>query len=237
MSSLRGVATSSNPISRGACVSWFRVRLRGSKRPDGWWWDPRRTTSGRGRVLPTGGVVAVGGGQVVFDLFLAIGFSGFHLSRAHGVKLPGGRSVFSACDAGATARTVLEQHRLVLHEDDSARSRAWRRNGDLAAHCLEEAMLCSCHRNLLRYEYVLLGPVAPGRAARPLAGSFAAPVRLPGGELADLLAALPGHPARRPVRPSTPSSRCSCRRPPAQSPAPPGRSPRPSSSGRPRRTR
>ena len=37
------------------------------------------------RVLPSGGRVAVGGGQVVFDLFLMIGFDGFHLSRAHGV--------------------------------------------------------------------------------------------------------------------------------------------------------
>jgi hypothetical protein len=65
-------------------------------------------------VLPTGGAVAVGGGQVVFDLFLMIGFDGFHLSRAHGVKLPGGRSVFSACDTGVTAVTVLEQHGLSL---------------------------------------------------------------------------------------------------------------------------
>ncbi len=85
-------------------------------RPDGWWWDPRRTTweEVAARVLPTGGVVAVGGGQVVFDLFLMIGYSGFHLSRAHGVKLPGGRSVFSACDAGVPAATVLEQHGLRL---------------------------------------------------------------------------------------------------------------------------
>jgi hypothetical protein len=36
------------------------------------------------------------------------------LSRAHGVKLPGGRSVFSACDAGVPATTVLEQHGLRL---------------------------------------------------------------------------------------------------------------------------
>jgi hypothetical protein len=67
-------------------------------------------------VLPTGGRVAVGGGQVVFDLFLMIGFAGFHLSRAHGVELPGGRSVFSACDAGVSAATVLEQHGLKLSE-------------------------------------------------------------------------------------------------------------------------
>jgi hypothetical protein len=86
------------------------------QRPDGWWWDPRRTTweEVAARLLPTGGAVAVGGGQVVFDLFLMIGFSGFHLSRAHGVKLPGGRSVFSAADKGVPATTVLEQHGLKL---------------------------------------------------------------------------------------------------------------------------
>ena len=86
------------------------------ERPDGWWWNPRRTTweEVAARILPMGGVVAVGGGQVVFDLFLMIGYSGFHLSRAHGVKLPGGRSVFSACDAGVPATTVLEQHGLRL---------------------------------------------------------------------------------------------------------------------------
>jgi hypothetical protein len=86
------------------------------QRPDGWWWDPRQTTweEVAARLLPSGGTVAVGGGQVVFDLFLMIGFHGFHLSRAHGVKLPGGRSVFSACDAGVTAPSVLEQHGLSL---------------------------------------------------------------------------------------------------------------------------
>ena len=68
------------------------------------------------RVLPAGGRVAVGGGQVVFDLFLAIGFDGFHLSRARGVKLPGGRPVFSAADNGVPAATVLEQHGLSLSE-------------------------------------------------------------------------------------------------------------------------
>jgi hypothetical protein len=50
----------------------------------------------------------------VFDLFLAIGFDAFHLTRAHGVKLPGGRSVFSACDTGTTAASVLERHGLSL---------------------------------------------------------------------------------------------------------------------------
>jgi hypothetical protein len=52
----------------------------------------------------------------VFDLFLMIGFDGFHLSRAHGVKLPGGRSVFSACDAGISSATVLGKAGLKLSE-------------------------------------------------------------------------------------------------------------------------
>ena len=84
------------------------------QRADGWWWNPQRMTwaDAGARILPEGGVVAVGGGQVVFDLFLMIGFDGFHLSRAHGVKLPGGRSVFSACDRGVTAASVLEQRGL-----------------------------------------------------------------------------------------------------------------------------
>ena len=88
------------------------------QRRDGWWWDPRRTSweEVAARLLPKGGLVAVGGGQVVFDLFLMIGYDGFHLSRAHGVLLPGGRSVFSACDAGVSAATVLEQHGLKLSE-------------------------------------------------------------------------------------------------------------------------
>jgi len=86
------------------------------QRPDGWWWDPRRITweEAAVRLLPAGGAVAVCGGQVVFDLFLMIGFDGFHLSRAHGVRLPGGRSVFSACDKGVRAAAVLEQHGLAL---------------------------------------------------------------------------------------------------------------------------
>jgi hypothetical protein len=86
------------------------------QRADGWWWSPGRVSwpDVAARLLPAGGLVAVGGGQVVFDLFLAIGFDGFHLSRAHGVTLPGGRSIFSACDKSVPATTVLEQHGLSL---------------------------------------------------------------------------------------------------------------------------
>ena len=88
------------------------------QRPDSWWWDPRRVTWEKvaAQLLPTGGLIAVGGGQVVFDLFLMIGYDGFHLSRAHGVKLPGGRSVFSSANAALSAATALEQHGLKLSE-------------------------------------------------------------------------------------------------------------------------
>ena len=72
------------------------------QRADAWWWSPARIRWAEvaKRLLPLGGHVAVPGGQDIFDLFLGIGFDAFHLSRAHGVKLPGGRAVFAACDAG-----------------------------------------------------------------------------------------------------------------------------------------
>jgi hypothetical protein len=105
------------------------------RRPDGWWWDPRRITweEAAARILPAGGRVAVGGGQVVFDLFLMIGFDGFHLSRAHGVELPGGRSVFSACDKGVPAASVLGGRGLSLTKTipldpaDGVEMTIWRR--------------------------------------------------------------------------------------------------------------
>src|SRR5208337_2998786 len=88
------------------------------QRADGWWWNPARTSWAEvvKRLLPLGGDVAVPGGQPVFDLFLAIGFDAFHLSRAHGVTLPGGRAIFSACDAGRSAEAVLADAGLRLSE-------------------------------------------------------------------------------------------------------------------------
>jgi hypothetical protein len=87
-------------------------------RPDAWWWDQERVPWQKvaTQLLPSGGIVAVSGGQVAFDLFLTIGFAEFHMSRAHGVTLPGGRGVFSACDAGLKAETVLSQAGLHLAE-------------------------------------------------------------------------------------------------------------------------
>ncbi len=88
------------------------------QRGDAWWWDSSRVSweDAVGRVLPNGGEVAVSGGQVAFDLFLAIGFEAFHLSRAKGVKLPGGRGVFSACDRGVPAETVLAEGGLSISQ-------------------------------------------------------------------------------------------------------------------------
>lgn len=105
------------------------------KRPDAWWWDPARASWSEvaQQVLPSGGEVAVSGGQVAFDLFLEIGFEAFHLSRAHGVTLPGGRGVFSACERGVAADAVLANAGLAISEtipldpDHGVEMNVWRR--------------------------------------------------------------------------------------------------------------
>ena len=87
-------------ISRGAAGLEQRANVC--------WWNPARTSwvEVAKELLPRGGEVAVPGGQVVFDLFLKIGFDAFHLTRARGVRLPGG-ALFSGCDAGLSAEAVL----------------------------------------------------------------------------------------------------------------------------------
>jgi hypothetical protein len=98
------------PNVRGDARLVISSRAAGlEQRADAWWWNPARTSWAEAakELLPLGGDVAIPGGQGVFDLFLKIGFDAFHLSRAHGVKLPGGRAVFSACDAGVAAEAVL----------------------------------------------------------------------------------------------------------------------------------
>jgi hypothetical protein len=79
------------------------------QRPDAWWWNPVRSPwrEVAATLLPSGGRVAVPGGQAVFDLFMTIGYDSFHLSRAGGVLLAGGRSVFAACERGLSADSVL----------------------------------------------------------------------------------------------------------------------------------
>ncbi|MGO4388733.1 hypothetical protein AB4Y85_14460 [Microvirga sp. 2YAF29] len=79
------------------------------QREDGWWWDPGKVSweEAIGQVLPNGGRVAVPGGRQVFDLFLAIGYTAFHLTRAEGTFIPDGVTVFSACDQGHSAEVTL----------------------------------------------------------------------------------------------------------------------------------
>jgi hypothetical protein len=81
------------------------------RRSDAWWWNPAALAwlEAIREVLPQGGRVAVPGGRRVFDLFLAIGYDAFHLSRANGLRLPGGVALFSACDDGRRAEAVLSQ--------------------------------------------------------------------------------------------------------------------------------
>ena len=47
------------------------------------------------------------GGQAAFDIFLQLGFTAFHLSRAGGLALPGGRGLFRACEKGIPASEIL----------------------------------------------------------------------------------------------------------------------------------
>jgi hypothetical protein len=105
------------------------------QRVDAWWWDPAEVEWGEvvARLLPSGGVVATGGGEVAFDLFLGIGYDAFHLSRAKGVKLPGGRFVFSACNARVSAEAVLTgaglrvAETIPLDPEHGVEMRVWRR--------------------------------------------------------------------------------------------------------------
>lgn len=78
------------------------------RRADAWWWNPERLAwaEAHAALLPAGGRVAVPGGRDVFDLFLAIGYDAFHLSRAERVTLGAGRAVFSACERGGAAAVL-----------------------------------------------------------------------------------------------------------------------------------
>ena len=79
------------------------------RRGDAWWWNPREIgwSEVAAKLVPNGGRVGVPGGQGAFDTFLRLGFTAFHLSRAQGVILHGGRGLFAACEAGVSASRVL----------------------------------------------------------------------------------------------------------------------------------
>lgn len=85
------------------------------KRSDGWWWNPGVVSldEALGTAAPAGGLVAIPGGQRVFDDFLGIGYDAFHLARKPDVSLPGGVGVFAACERGVSAEDVLSGAGLV----------------------------------------------------------------------------------------------------------------------------
>jgi hypothetical protein len=103
-------------------------------RPDAWWWNPQAVSLDEAlrTVAPGGGEVGVPGGQGVFDALLGR-FSAFHLARAHGRFLPGGRGLFAACESGTPAERVLAQGALVpgatcwLDEAAAVSLTVWRR--------------------------------------------------------------------------------------------------------------
>lgn len=109
------------------------------ERPDGVWWNPTGIglQDALSWVLPAGGDIALPGGRDVFDIVGAARFDTFHLARADGRVLPGGRGLFSACEAGVAAETILAQGGLMpdpaLWLDEPARVSlvVWRRAGDI----------------------------------------------------------------------------------------------------------
>lgn len=81
------------------------------RHPDGWWWNPAVVTLAEAleTAAPEGGVVAVPGGRLIFDMILQHGFDAFHLSRRPDLTLPGGIPVFSAVAEGRSAAAVLAE--------------------------------------------------------------------------------------------------------------------------------
>jgi hypothetical protein len=82
---------------------------------DGWFWNPAGVTLGEAlaKVAPGGGIIAVPGGQAVFDFFLALGYDAFELARAEVVKLGAGIKLLSGLGEGRTAADALREAGLV----------------------------------------------------------------------------------------------------------------------------
>lgn len=58
------------------------------------------------------GMLAVIGGPEINQVFLERGYDAFHLSRVAGIRLPGGRPVFSAMASGRSPEELLASHGL-----------------------------------------------------------------------------------------------------------------------------
>jgi hypothetical protein len=127
-----------NPNLKGRNRLVLSSEARGiERRDDAWWWNPAEAplAAALAAAAPLGGVVAVPGGSGVFDLFLALGFDEFHLSRAGGVVIPDGIPVFSGIREGLSAEAILAAHGLVPDRPEMLDAAAdvsvtvWRRIG------------------------------------------------------------------------------------------------------------
>ena len=104
------------PNTRGRRRLIVSSAARGlERRDDGVWWRPDAVGFDEvaARLLPEGGRLGVPGGQGVFELFLQLGFTAFHLACAEGATLPGGRGLFAATERGESAEEALRRAGLV----------------------------------------------------------------------------------------------------------------------------
>ena len=84
------------------------------RRGDAWWWNPAEASLDQAlsASAPEGGLVAIPGGMRVFDLFLAVGYDAFHLTRVADVSVPDGTPLFSTVGRAHGADEVLAAHGL-----------------------------------------------------------------------------------------------------------------------------
>jgi dihydrofolate reductase len=103
---------------RAIVTSRIEALQRAATDTDIWLWNPRGLPFAEllRRLRLDDGIVAVVGGTQVFDLFLAVGYDGFYLTRSARGSLPGGRPVFAAVPA-RTPEQILTEAGLTLVEE------------------------------------------------------------------------------------------------------------------------
>jgi len=95
-------------------------------RPRSYLWNPKGATLPEAftRLGAPAGTLAVIGGPEVYAHFLEVGYDTFHLTRAAGVTVPGGRPVFPEIGPNRTPEDVLASRGLkpgAQHVMDAAR--------------------------------------------------------------------------------------------------------------------
>lgn len=96
--------------SRPRLIATTRIAsLAPGPNPLAWLWNPNALpfADALARLGIDEGIVAVVGGTDVFDLFLALGYDAFFLSRSLRGRLPGGRPIFRAVPAHMPEEVLL----------------------------------------------------------------------------------------------------------------------------------